>query len=148
MTDIHSNRFWRNVITKLKKEETDMTEHEAMEKMEAAIASITTTPAVTATTSAVTAGAPSSAIRVAPPGLDAGRLLELARDKLAYARERLSEIKREHTMKMFEINAQYDRRLEEARREREHAIVDLESQTTSRAKPARDMIDLVEKLLG
>lgn len=114
-----------------------MTEDQAMKKMESAISELTRhqpTPVPRAVT-------PSNS-------LDAGRLMELARDRLTYARQRLAEVKRDHTLKLYEIDTQYLRKVEEAQREREQAVKALEEQTTLSATAAKDMIDLVEKMLA
>lgn len=110
-----------------------MTEDQAMKQMETAIGELTKGP---------------QAVKLATPGLDAGRLLTLARERLSFARERLLEIKREHQLKAFEIDVQYQRRVQEAQREHREAMTTLDAQTESAAKPARDMIDLVEKMLA
>jgi hypothetical protein len=114
-----------------------MTEDQAMKKMEGAIGELMRG----------NQNGP-QAIKPAAPNLDAGRLMELARDRLAYAREKLLEIRREHQMKLFEIDAMHARRLREAQTEREAAIHALEAQTALSAKPAADMIALVERMLG
>lgn len=152
MTDIHSNRFWRNVITKLKGED-DMTEHDAMKQMEDAINELNdeTNRQAEPKPQDKTVGSlvnESRHIRVAPQGLDAGRLMELARDRLQFARDKLNDIRRTHAMKAFEIDSQYQRRLQEAVRERDHALATLDEQSNAEAKPAKDMIDLVERMLG
>lgn len=149
MTDIHSNKFWRNVITKLKGEDA-MTEHDAMKKMESAINELNIAaeaPQVeNATVNSVVRE--STHIRVAPQqGLDASRLIELARSRLQFARDQLQEIKRDHTLKAFEIDNQYQQRLTEAAREHDEAHKVLAEQTNAKARPAMDMIDLVEKML-
>jgi hypothetical protein len=149
-----TNRFWRNVITNLKKEETDMTEDQAMKQMQDAINELNEAsepPVVKPQDQNQTVNSlikESTHIRVAPQGLDAGRLVELARDRLQFARDRLNDIRREHTMKQFEIDAEYQRKIEAANREHEQAIASLDEQTARLAKPARDMIALVEKMLG
>ena len=112
-----------------------MTEDQAMKKMDSAIGELMR-------------GTATGTLKPAAPNLDAGRLMELARDRLAYAREKLLEIRREHQMKLFEIDAMHARRLREAQTEREAAIHALEAQTASAAKPAADMIALVERMLG
>jgi hypothetical protein len=88
------------------------------------------------------------ALRPSAPNLDAARLVELARDRLVFARNRLTEVRRDHQMKRFEIDNHYQQRLDEARREREEALVRLEQQTAAAQKPAEEMIALVERLLG
>ena len=118
--------------------ETTMTEETAMKQMENAIAGITRE---------AVRPQPQS-LRQAAPGLDAARLVELARDRLMFARTKLTEVKRDHQLKMFEIDVAYQQRLDEAHRERENAILQLEQQTTETAKPAQDMIALVEKMLS
>lgn len=123
-----------------------MTESEAMKKMETAINTVVGD--MKATPSFRAASDRANEIRVAPQGLDAGRLLELARERLVYARTRLTEVRREHQMKLFEIDAVCQQRIEEAHREREAAIAALEQQTASAAKPAADMIALVERMLA
>ena len=82
-----------------------------------------------------------------PPGLDAGRLLDLARDRLQYARDQLLDIRRTFALKAFEIDSQYQRRLQDAARERDNAIKALDEQSTREAKPAEDIIALVERML-
>lgn len=114
-----------------------MTEDQAMQKMEGAISDLmrgnqTTGP---------------QAVKVAAPGLDAGRLMELARDRLTFARERLLEIRRDHALKAFEIDVQYQRRLQDAQREHADAMASLNQQTDLACKPASDMVDLVERML-
>ena len=126
--------------TPVSKEKT-MTEETAMKQMENAIAGITR--------DAVRPAQPQpQSLRQAAPGLDAARLVELARDRLLFARTKLTEVKRDHQLKMFEIDVAYQQRLDEAHRERENAILQLEQQTTETAKPAQDMIALVEKMLS
>ena len=116
------------------------TNESAMKQMENAIEAVAR--------DAVQPPPPHQVLRPSAPNLDAARLVELARDRLILARNRLTEVRREHQMKRFEIDTQYQSRLDAARREREDALVRLEQQTASNAKPAEEMIALVERLLG
>lgn len=108
-----------------------MTEEHAIKQMEAAISDIT-----------------KATVKAAPPGLDAAKLKALARDRLHYALDLLLQIKREHALKQFEIKAQYERRMREAQDEMTEALIALDRESDAKAKPAVDMVDLVERMLG
>jgi hypothetical protein len=81
-------------------------------------------------------------------GLDASKLVEAAKSKLAFARSHLNEVLRDYEMKRAEINANAREKLEAVQREAQEALESLSEQTKQRAEPAREMIRLVERMLG
>lgn len=90
----------------------------------------------------------SSLGQIAPNHLDVPKLLEAARGKLAFARSELDRIKREHAMKTVEIAENARQRMEEVRNEAREALRILDIRSKDEAQPAKDMIDLVERMLN
>jgi hypothetical protein len=86
--------------------------------------------------------------QIAPNHLDVPKLLEAARGKLAFARSELDRIQREHAMKSVEITENARRKMDEVRNEAREALRVLDIRTRDEAQPARDMIDLVERMLN
>jgi hypothetical protein len=79
--------------------------------------------------------------------LDTAKLIDAAKVKLAYARGEVNRIKREYELKRLEIIDQARVKMEDIHAEMDTAIEALNEETAQQAKPAREMIELVGKML-
>jgi hypothetical protein len=80
--------------------------------------------------------------------LDTTKLLEAAQSKLTFARGELNKVLRERELKRVDVAENYRVKVEELKREAEDALVFIDQQTVELARPAREMIALVESMMN